>query len=288
MKIKYLFIFLMTIIILFIQMPFQLHSDAQAEMQVHFIDVGQGDSILIQTPSNKTILIDGGSPKEGKKVVAYLNNLGINQIDLLIATHPDVDHIGGLKEVMKKMKVIQILDSGKFHFTNTYTNYVMEIHKQRIPMSVAKVNEQIKLDPEVNIKVLNADGKGKSNNQASIVLSVSYKAIDFLLMGDSEVEQEKTLLSRQNLESEIIKVAHHGSKTSTSLRFLEEVNPQVAILTYRVGNDYGHPVERVIDNLNRIDAQIYSTGVFGNIRIITNGENYMIIPEKSPTDNLAN
>ena len=236
-------LFLSSIISIFNQPLIQVHSDSSSEMQVHFIDVGQGDSILIQTPSDKTILIDGGPPKAGKKVVAYLNKLGIKQIDLLIATHPDVDHIGGLKKVMKEVAVKQVLDSGKFHFTNTYANYAMEIHKQGIPMRVAKVNDRIKLDPEVNIKVLNANGKGKSNNQSSIVLKISYKAIDFLLMGDAEVEQEKTLLSQQDLESEIIKVAHHGSKTSTSLRFLEEVNPQVAILTYRVGNDYGHPVK---------------------------------------------
>ena len=102
MKNKHLFFLLMAITFPFIQMPFQLHSDAQAKMQVHFIDVGQGDSIFIQTPSNKTILIDGGPPKAGKKVVAYLNKLGVKQIDLLIATHPDVDHIGGLRKVIKK------------------------------------------------------------------------------------------------------------------------------------------------------------------------------------------
>ncbi|RDW17196.1 ComEC/Rec2 family competence protein [Oceanobacillus chungangensis] len=265
----------------------QLCSDSLSEMQVHFIDVGQGDSILIQTPTEKTILIDGGPPKAGKKVVAYLNKLGINNIDLLIATHPDVDHIGGLKEVMKAVKVKQILDSGKLHFTNTYANYALEIRKQGIPTKVAKTNDRIQLDPELRIKVLNSNGKNKNNNQSSLVLKISFKKMDFLLMGDVEMEQEKNLLENHNLEAEIIKIAHHGSDTSSAFRFLNEVNPQIAILTYRIGNDYGHPVKRVINNLDRIDAQIYSTGVFGSLRIITNGENYMIIPEKSPIENIA-
>ncbi|WP_242985956.1 ComEC/Rec2 family competence protein [Oceanobacillus zhaokaii] len=281
------FILLFMIFFICTQPLLKVKSDSKSELEVHFIDVGQGDSILIQTPTEKTILIDGGPPKAGKRVVDYLNKLGIKQIDLLIATHPDVDHIGGLKKVMKEVAVKQVIDSGKLHFTNTYASYALEIRKQGIPIKVAKINEPILLDPDVKIKVLNANSKNKTNNQSSLVLKVSYKEVDFLLMGDVEMEQEKTLLEKHNLEAEIVKIAHHGSDTSTSYQFLHEVNPQIAILTYRIGNDYGHPVERVIDNLDRIDAQIYSTGVFGNLRILTNGEDYMIIPEKSPTENIA-
>ncbi|QGS68272.1 MBL fold metallo-hydrolase [Oceanobacillus sp. 143] len=139
----------------------KVKSDSKSELEVHFIDVGQGDSILIQTPTEKTILIDGGPPKAGKRVVDYLNKLGIKQIDLLIATHPDVDHIGGLKKVMKEVAVKQVIDSGKLHFTNTYASYALEIRKQGIPIKVAKINEPILLDPDVKIKVLNANSKNK-------------------------------------------------------------------------------------------------------------------------------
>lgn len=263
-----------------------VHADEQPNMSVHFINVGQGDSILIQTPSNKTILIDGGPPEAGKKVVAYLKKKKINKIDLLIATHPDIDHIGGLTHVMKSVEVAKILDSGKLYSTKTYAHYMKEIDKQKIPLEVAKENELIKLDKRMKIRVLNSYSGKKNNNQSSIALKVSFKEIDFLFMADVEREQEKKLLSKYNLEADIVKVAHHGSKTSSSLAFFQEVKPKVAILTYSKTNNYGHPVNRVIKNLNKVNAQIYSTAVFGDVVINTNGENYFILPERSPIEGL--
>lgn len=263
-----------------------VYGQQQQEMQIHFIDVGQGDSILIQTPSNKTILIDGGPPEAGEKVVSYLEKLKINKIDLLIATHPDIDHIGGLPKVMKSIKVEQILDSGKIHSTKTYVRYLNQIRNKAIPFSIAKQGDRIKLDPLLNIQILNAYEKSKNNNQSSIALKVTYKDVDFLLMSDVEQEQEKSLLKKYDLQAEIMKVAHHGSNTSTSFEFLQHVNPQIAILTYSRDNDYGHPVDRVIDNLNRINALIYSTAAFGDILIVSDGSEYVVFPEKNPIENL--
>jgi len=281
-----------SLLILFIILGFMftpytyMHADEQPNMKVHFINVGQGDSILIQTPSNKTILIDGGPPEAGKKVVAYLKKQKVHKIDLLIATHPDIDHIGGLTHVMKSVEVAKILDSGKLYSTKTYARYMKEIDKQKIPLEVAKENELIKLDKRMKIRVLNTYSGKKSNNQSSIALKVSFKEMDFLFMADVEREQEKKLLSKYNLEADIVKVAHHGSKTSSSLAFFQEVKPKVAILTYSKANNYGHPVDRVIKNLNKINAQIYSTAVFGDVVISTNGESYFILPERSPAEGL--
>lgn len=258
----------------------------QANMDVHFIDVGQGDSILVQTPSDKNILIDGGPPEAGKEVVAFLEDHNVKKIDLLIATHPDIDHIGGLTRVLKSFEVERIIDSGKLHSTKTYAKYISQILKQRIPVEIAKQNALIKIDPLFKVRILNTHTGNKDNNESSIALKISFKETDFLLMGDVEKEQEKKLLKKYNLQSEIIKVAHHGSSTSTSTEFLEEVNPELAILTYSEKNDYGHPVDRVIENLIKVNAAIYSTAVFGDITISTDGESYVIIAEKNPTDNL--
>ncbi|MGP4108210.1 ComEC/Rec2 family competence protein [Virgibacillus sp. L01] len=258
----------------------------QTELDVHFIDVGQGDSILVQTPSDKNILIDGGPPDAGKEVVAFLEEHNVEKIDLLIATHPDIDHIGGLTRVMKSFEVERIIDSGKLHSTKTYAKYISQILKQRIPVEIAKQNTLIQIDPLFKIRILNTHTGNKDNNESSIALKISFKETDFLLMGDVEKEQEKKLLKRYNLQSEIIKVAHHGSSTSTSTEFLEEVSPELAILTYSEKNDYGHPVDRVIKNLIKVNAAIYSTAVFGDITISTDGESYLIIAEKNPTDNL--
>ncbi|MFD1850463.1 ComEC/Rec2 family competence protein [Oceanobacillus bengalensis] len=275
--------FVMICILLF---PISIYGEAKDEMRVHFINVGQGDSILIQTPQDKTILIDGGRPEAGKKVVSYLEKLHIKKIDLLVATHPDYDHIGGLVKVMRAVEVKQILDTGKIHFTKAFARYVNEIRKQGIPTSIAKESQNIIVDPEVKIKVLNAHRKNKNNNESSIALQVSYEDIDFLLMSDVEIEQEEKLLKKYQLESEIIKVAHHGSDTSTSFKFLHAVKPQVAILTYSVKNDYGHPVERVIENLDRVDADVYSTAVYGDVVITTDGEDFLVLPDRSPLDNI--
>lgn len=257
------------------------------EMEVHFINVGQGDSMLIQTPNNKNILIDAGRPEYGKQVVKYLKKYGVNKIDLMIATHPDIDHIGGLPYVMKAIKTDKIIDSGKLYTTKTYGRYINQIRKQNIPVTIAKENTKLKLDSKVQMTVLNTYAKGRNNNQSSIALKVTYEEIDFLLMSDIEQKQEKRLSKTYDIRAEIIKVAHHGSKTSSSLAFLQEVNPQVAILTYSKENDYGHPVNRVIENLNKINAHIYSTAAFGNVVIHTDGKNYFIIPEKNPASGIT-
>ncbi|MFC7746001.1 ComEC/Rec2 family competence protein [Lentibacillus kimchii] len=256
------------------------------EMDVHFIDVGQGDSMLIQTPEGKNILIDAGPPKSGKNVTAFLKKHQVSQLDLVIATHPDIDHIGGMAAVIKTFEIKKIMDIGKIHSTKTYAKYASQILKQQIPLTIAEKNELIKLDPYLKIRVLNAYEGPQRNNAASIVLKLSFKDTDFLLMGDVGKDQEKRLMNNYNLDSDIIKVAHHGSRTSTSRKFLQEVSPDMAILTYGEENKYGHPVDRVMTNLQDVDTAMYPTAMFGNITIRTNGESVMIFQEKMPTDYL--
>lgn len=282
---KYILLLCLTIFLLSIP-KLVLHGDEQLEMKVHFIDVGQGDSILIQSPSNKNILIDGGPPEAGKRVVDYLTKLNINKLDLLIATHPDIDHIGGLPSVMKSIKVDQVMDSGKFYTTKTYAKYINEIHKQKIPMIIAQQDDHINLDPLLHIQVLNTYERRRNNNQSSIVLKVSFNDISFLLMGDVERAQEKEMLTKYHMKANVIKIAHHGSRTSSTLPFLQAVNPEVAILTYHKRNDYGHPVNRVINNLDKLNTSIYSTAVFGDITISTDGKSYFVQPLKNPLDGL--
>ncbi|ASK61064.1 competence protein [Virgibacillus phasianinus] len=276
------FVFVLLFIILMIQPVDSIHAEQQQNMEVHFIDVGQGDCILIQTPENKTILIDGGTPNSGGEIVDFLEQQQIQTINLLIVTHPDIDHIGGLTKVMKSTKIDQILDSGKLYTTNTYRKYINQIAKQNIPVEIAKKDQLIKLDPALKIRVLNTYEPFRTNNESSIALKVTYKEMDFLFMGDIRKEQEKEIIKSGGLQSEIIKIAHHGSRTSSSLDFLKKANPEIAILTYSKQNDYGHPVEDVIENLYKVNALIFSTAVYGNITVTTNGNEYYIWTEKSP------
>ncbi|SFE30425.1 Metal-dependent hydrolase, beta-lactamase superfamily II [Lentibacillus persicus] len=266
--------------------PDVYHAEQASEMEVHFIDVDQGDSILIQTPSGKNILIDGGPPKAGKKVTAFLEKQDVKKLDLMIATHPDIDHIGGLLEVMKSVDVERIMDTGKIHSTRTYARYISQIMKRQIPIEIAERNDFLQVDPLLQARILNTDNSSKSNNESSIVLKLTFGKIDFLLMSDVKKKQEKELIEKHNLNSEIVKVAHHGSRTSTSLDFLKKVSPNAAILTYGKKNRFGHPVDRVMKNLQKVGTAIYPTAAFGDITVRTDGKGFVIYHEKNPLSSL--
>ncbi|MFC0301295.1 ComEC/Rec2 family competence protein [Virgibacillus soli] len=278
--------FCMLLFILLLHPVVVVDAATNKKLDVHFIDVGQGDSILIQTPNQKVILIDGGPPQAGKVVVQYLRKHGIDKIDALITTHPDIDHIGGLPDVMQNFKIKEVIDSGKVHTTKAYANYINAIQKHQIPIRIVRESDEIEIDPSIDILVLNGYEQYKNNNQSSLVLKVIYDEVDFLFMSDVDHKQEKDMLKKYDMQADIIKIAHHGSKTSSRLPFLQEVNPYAAIITYGRENDFGHPVRRVIDNLYNIQSLIYSTAVFGHITIHSNGKEFYIIPEKYPMENI--
>lgn len=258
------------------------------EMKIHYIDVGQGDSTLIETPNGKRILMDGGPPEAGDKVLNYLKRNRINRIDLVIATHPDIDHIGGLIAIIKKIEVKKVLDSGKSYHTQTYRTYMNEIKKNDIPFSSANQEDYIMLDPSVFIQILNTSESNKdTNNESSIVLNVIYDEVSFLFMADVGIEQERKMMKQYDLEADILKVGHHGSNTSSSKDFIEAVQPRMAILTYSKNNDFGHPVKRVIRNLQSIDTSIYSTAVYGDVVIHTNGKQNYLFTDRAPLENLS-
>lgn len=254
---------------------------------VHFINVGQGDSILIETPEGKTMLIDGGPPKAGKPLVDYLREKQIEFIDVIVATHPDFDHIGGLTDVMETFPVGQIIETGKFHLTKTYTTYAATIFLKQIPVRIANKGDFIQIDSNLKIELLNSSSEKKENNPSSIAIKMTYDEVDFLLMADVEKAQEKQMIDEADISADIIKIAHHGSKTSSSRTFLQHVDPDIAILTYSKENDFGHPANRVIHDLQTLSSFIYSTAVFGNIVIESDGKDYIILPEKSPFDALV-
>lgn len=249
---------------------------AENSMKVHFINVGQGDSILIQTPEKSNILIDGGPPEASDSLTHYLKEQGVTTLDLLIATHPDIDHIGGLLSIIQRFPVKEVWDSGKFYYTRTYHRYFRQIKKRNIPLYVAKLHTVKSLADQVSLTVLNANSIMKTNNQSSLALQLTYNQIDFLLMADIEKKQELNIIQRTDVASEIIKIAHHGSDTSSSFAFLQAVDPDIAILSYDTNNKYGHPARETVEHLLKVGATIYSTAKTGNIIITTNGEQYQI------------
>lgn len=251
-------------------------SKANNEMSVHFIDVGQGDSILIQSPEGKNMLIDGGKKEKGKDVVTYLRQQGIEKLDYVVATHPDADHIGGLLAVLNSISIKNFIDSGKEHTTETYENMLQLILDKHIPFIVPSVGDTIPLDSDLEITVLNTGGNANDNNEASIVLKVQYEDISFLLTGDADAGVEKSMLSEYDLKSTVLKAGHHGSDTSSSDAFIREVQPEVTILSYGENNMYGHPTPEVVTRLKKVDSDIYSTAEVGNIVVKTDGRDYTV------------
>lgn len=234
------------------------------DLQAEFLDVGQGDSILIIFPNQTTMLVDGG--EYGNKVVTDLKNIGISHIDTLVSTHPDADHIGGLDKVIQNFSIGEFVNSGQASETQTYNQLYELIEQKSIPVVTPKVGDDISTDNKVNVTVLNNDATAVSSekNDASLVLNVAYGEQDLLLTGDISSEVEQYLINQYNLEAEILKVAHHGSNYSSSSGFLNEVQTDASVLSYG-DNNYGHPGSNVINRLNNIGSDIYSTDELGNI-----------------------
>lgn len=245
------------------------------EMQVHFIDVGQGDSILIESPNGKTMLVDGGVKGAGQQIVSYLKEIGINKLDIVVATHPDADHIGGLIPVLDTMPIEQFYDSGKVHTSQTFEEMLTRIDEKNIPYHVPKTGDEIEFDKEVNVKVLNANEQATDNNDASIVLKMTYGNVSFLLTGDAGIALEKDML-QYDVTATVLKAGHHGSNTSSSEEFVRAVKPEVTILSYGEDNKYGHPHTEVVDRLQAIGSKIYATADLGTITVSTDGVNYAV------------
>ncbi|AKG05496.1 S-layer protein [Salimicrobium jeotgali] len=255
------------------------------DFQAHFIDVGQGDSILLESPSGKNILIDGGRKSAGEEVVDYLAKKDVGTIDLLVATHPDADHIGGLIDVLKQVNVKKVLDSGKTHTTDTYMEYLSIIDRKDIPFQEAKEGEILNFDDVLDIQVLNAkDGSG-DNNESSIVLKVSHGSIDYMLTGDASTEIEQEMIDQYDVEAEILKLGHHGASTSTSRAWAQQVDAEVGILSYGP-NHYGHPDETVVNRMRNFGAELYSTCDTGTITVTTDGQSFDV--NGSPFDGTDN
>jgi len=249
-------------------------------LAVHFIDVGQGDSILV-VAGDRAMLVDGGRRDEGPIVAAYLKSRNISTIDVMVSTHPHADHIGGLLTVLKEFPVKLVVDSGIAHPSQTYESYLRLIDELNIPYKVAEAGQAIELAPGVQVEVL-APPHVKiedSVNENSIVLKVTHGGVAFLLMGDAGFPEEKYLMSSsQSFKSDVLKVPHHGSRYSLSEAFLSRAKPEVSVI--EVGpNKYGHPSPETLARLERAGSIIYRTDLNGNVVIATDGRSFTVTPQ---------
>jgi len=247
-------------------------------LEVDFLDVGQGDAILIKTPDHQRILIDGGPSN------AVVNKLGENlpffdkKIDLIILTHPHADHLDGLIEILKRYEVKKILSTGVIHTTPDYLSWLEEIKNQNVPMEIARAGQTLDFDGGIKMEIFypSEDSAGRqveNLNNTSIVAKLVFGQTSFLFTGDAETEAEESLLVGDfDLQADVLKVAHHGSKNSTSQNFLEKVQPKFAVISVGADNQFGHPNTMTLKRLENIGAEIFRTDQDGDIKIISDGE----------------
>lgn len=254
-------------------------SDTQL-LRTTFLDVGQGDAILIESPTGTQVLIDGG---RGNAVLGALEEvMGYfdTDIDMVVATHPDADHIGGLIEVLKRYSVGSILMTENESDTALYETFMGAVYAEGAKIIYARDTQVFTLGEgeggEISLSVLFPEDSPANleSNESSIVMQMQYGEIGYLFTGDSpkSVEEQLVVLKKDVLESEVLKAGHHGSKTSTSPLFVEAVAPQYAIISAGKDNSYGHPHEGVIETLTESGAVIKSTAKEGSIYSVSNGK----------------
>jgi len=239
------------------------------ELKVHFIDVGQGDSILVDFGKTE-ILIDGGGKSSG--VVEYLSDYVDGALEVMVATHPHADHIGGLIGVLDAFEVDEIWLNGDTSTSQTYSQFMSAVNSEGAKVYEARRGDTIKVG-ELAFDVLHPVSLDDTINNNSTVLSLSYGEIDFLFMGDAEEEAEASMLAAGLVpDIEILKVGHHGSSSSSSAQFLDAAKPSLAIYMAGEGNSYGHPHQETLIALTDIGALYQGTNMYGTIVITTTGE----------------
>ena len=248
-------------------------SQTGANVTVHFIDVGQGDSIFIDT-QNRDVLIDGGSATASQTVIDYLDYLNITYIHLVIATHMHEDHIGGLVPILNSTITIdEILVNNQTHTSNTYNKFITLAQTHNL--TVAQRGQTFILTETANLTIVNPVQPPEfgDQNDNSIVTKLQVANTSFLFMGDAEEPAEQSMLvsSVVSIKCDVLKVGHHGSYTATSQTFLDIASPTYAIISAGENNSYGHPHNETIQKLLAEGVTIYGTYISGTITASTDG-----------------
>lgn len=242
---------------------------SDGELKVHFLDVGQGDSIFVELPSGECMLIDASEREFANRIISFIDCLGYTKIDHLIATHPHADHIGGMQTVISHFEVGEVYMPEAVTDTKIFINLLTAFDEKGLSITVAKAGLEFDF----------GGAKGKfvapkfivdDMNNCSAVLHLSFGNRAFLFTGDAEIDEESTI--EGDIKCDVLKAGHHGSSTSSGEYLLGKAKPQIAVISCGEGNSYGHPHKEALDRLNKAGVKsIYRTDISGNISIKTNG-----------------
>jgi competence protein ComEC len=267
------------------------------ELQVHILDVGQGDSILIVAPGGKTVLVDAGTPGSGRVVADAMKRYNLKQIDLMVATHAHADHIGGADEVMRATKVTNVLDSQIPNATKNYEDFLKAIKETGAKYIGAQPGQSFDLGGGAKLSVLapiqpfftkdQLRSGANEPNANSVVARLDYGDFSMLLTGDAEAETEARMMKAgANVKAKVLKVGHHGSRYASSEEFLRAGGFESAVISDGEDNRYGHPSQEALDRFRALNIKIYRTDLQGEITITTRGQGYQIQTARAATGDL--
>ncbi len=289
LKFRILLFFVTVITALNIQVFYGQQEQTAKKLYVYFLDVGQGDGAFIRTPNGKSILIDAGQSALGydefdaglEIVIPFLTKKNITKIDYVVASHAHADHIGGLISVMKKFPVGIVYDSGFSYSSPVYEKFLQIIKLKKISYKIAGQGDILNWDPDLTIKVLSPRSNRlfEDPNNNSIVLKITYKNVSFLFTGDIESIAEDEILNnykKNEISSTILKVPHHGSRSSSTEGFIDAVNPEVAVISCGRYNRFRHPHPAIVKLYGEFGIELHRTDKEGTIFISTDGETYTV------------
>lgn len=241
-------------------------------LSIHIIDVGQGDCILISTPNNKNMLIDGGDEDSSRIIKSYLKLHKIKKLDMIIATHLDKDHIGSLDYVINNFQVQKLYTPNQMENSTSYHNLVKSCKDNNIKINHLKKGDTLDFDKHINISILSPSYIQGNNNLNSIALNLTYFNMDFLFTGDCEEINEIDMINSYDLDNvDFLKVAHHGSSSSSTDEFIKETSPDIAVISCGYKNSYGHPHKSTLDTLEKYNVKTFRTDLNGDLVFYSDG-----------------
>lgn len=243
------------------------------DLEVHFIDVAQADSILIKK-GNESMLIDAGNSWDGDKIVDYLKEQNVTKLKYVIGTHPHSDHIGGLDTVIDNLEIGKVIMPNAISNTKTFEDVVDSINRKGLSITSGKAGNVYDLNGAEITTLAPNDEKYSNLNNYSVVVKVENGSNAFLFTGDAEEISEREMVEKRasSLKSDVLKLGHHGSSTSTNEEFLNLVDPKYAVITVGEKNRYGHPDDEVLNRLEDKGIKVYRTDLDGNIVAVSDGK----------------